>query len=364
MKTITTASVLCALCGAAAAQSGITIYGRVDAGMAWQSNLSPSGDNLLAVNSSIWNPSQWGIRGQEDLGDGLRAVFDLGSTVLVNAGATPSSVKYFDRNAYVGLAHPVWGTVTLGRQINTLADTVYVVDPLGAHNSATNMNVRFGYLGGPGAVITNNFGPNPGTVGANLDRVDGAIKYAYRSGTTGLSAIAMIAPGAGSDRTGGALLGYDGDSLSLRGSWMQYRDAIGTPFTAYATGFAYRLTHFTIKASYIRSGIDSSLNTTARPYANLTTQVGALGVTWMPSALVDVNMAVYVGRRTRDGQPDQRVRKFYLAPEYRLSKRTSLVLVGVIERFNAAGSALDTGTPLASGARSSTYLGAGITHAF
>jgi GBP family porin len=363
MKTITTASILCVLCGAAAAQSSVTIYGRADAGLVWQSNRTPGGAQK-ALNSSVWNPSQWGLRGQEDLGDGLRAVFDVGSTIILDAGATPSSVKYFDRNAYVGLSHPVWGTVTLGRQINTLADTIYVVDPLGARNAATNMNVRFGYLGGPGAVITNNFGPNPGTVGANLDRVDNSIKYSYRSATTGLSAIAMIAAGEGNGRAGGALLGYDTGPLSLRGSWMQYRDAIGTPFTAYATGIAYRLAEFAVKASYIRSHIDSDLNTAARPYANLTTQVGAFGVTWMPSALLDVNMAVYVGRRTQDGQPDQRVRKFYVAPEYRLSKRTSLVLVGAVERFNDAGSALDTGTPLVSGARSSTYLSAGITHAF
>lgn len=361
MKTSFISALLAAASGVTAAQSTVTVYGRMDIGPVWQTNRSS--DVKKFVNTSLWNPSQWGLRGQEDLGDGFRAFFDLGTTILVDIGASASSTKYFDRNSYVGLSHPDWGTVTLGRQVNTLADTVYVVDPLGARNSATNMNVRFGYLGGPGATITNNFGPNPGTSGANLDRVDNAIKYSFRS-SEGISVIALAAAGEGNGGAKGALLGYDGGPFSWRGSVMQYQDAIGTHFNAYATGAAYRLPQFTFRVSYIRSEIDSSLNTAARPYANLMTQVGAVGVAWTPTPLLDVNFATYYGRRTQDGQPDQRVRKFYVAPEYRLSKRTSLVLIGLVERFNAAGSALDTGTPLVAGARSSSYLGGALTHGF
>jgi len=364
MKKMAIATALCALSAAAAAQSSVNIYGRVDTGVVIQTNRAPGGDTLKSLSPSVWNPSQWGVRGQEDLGGGYRALFDFGNTILVDIGAAPSSVKYFDRNSFVGIAHADYGTLTLGRQINTLADTIYIVDPLNARNSATNMNVRFGYLSGPGPVITNNFGPNPGTVGASLDRVDNAVKYSYKSMATGLSVIGMVAAGEGSGGAAGALLGYDSGPLSLRGSWMRYEDAIGTPFNAYATGIAYRLSDLTIKASYIRNEIDSSLSTAERPYGNLTMQVGAVGVTWIALPQLDINVAAYFGRRTQDGRPDQRVEKYYLAPEYKLSKRTSVVGVALWERFNETGSLLDTGTPLALGTRSSNYLGVAISHAF
>jgi predicted porin len=317
------------------------------------------------VSTSVWNPSQWGIRGQEDLGGGLRAMFDLGSTVILNTGAPASSVKYFDRNAFVGIGSSTWGALTLGRQVNTLAETIYVVDPLGARNSATNMNVRFGYLGGPGAALTNNFGPNPGIAGANLDRVDNSVKYSFSSKTYGLTGSLLAARGQGNGGNAkGAFARWDGGPVSVAGSWMEYEDQSGVKFPAYATGLAYRGPGFVVHASYIRNRIDSSLDTATKPYRDMTTGVAAFGVTLFPFPNLDLHLAAYTARRTQVGQPVQRATKFYVAGEYKLSPRSSFVLIGLRENFNADGAALDTGTPLPAGARSSNYFGAVMTHAF
>ena len=345
------------------AQAGVTIFGVMDVGAVTQTHQS-AGSTTKALNSSVWNPSQWGLRGEEDLGDDLAAVFSLGSTILADVGSS-SPAKHFDRNAYVGLSHRSWGSLTLGRQINTLAETLFVVDPFSTHSAATNMNIRFGYLGGPGTTISGNFGPNPGTPGANLDRVDNAIKYTFRSASNGLTGSAMVAAGEGvGGRAGGVMLGYDGAALAARVSYMEYRDVTGVPFKAYATGGTYQTGPLTFRISYADNKIDSGQDTPARPYRNMRTKIMAAGVTWVAAPLLELNLAYYQGTRTQDGQPEQRARKIYAAPEYRLSKRTSLYCIAEFETFNAAGSALDTGTPLPAGTSHSTYLGAGISHRF
>lgn len=364
MAVVPVASIGC--CVSAAAQSTVTMYGRADAGFVVQTNRSTNG-SLRSLDTNVWNPSQIGFRGQEDLGDGLRAVFDMASTIRLDLGQTASANKFFDRHSYVGLSDSRWGSLLLGRQVNLLTETLWVVDPLAARNSATNMSLRLGYLGGPGSTITNNFGPNPGVAGANLDRVDNAVKYAFRSESTGLLASAMVGAGERGATGGGAsgvLFGYDGNGASLRGSYMKYKDAAGIGFNAYAAGAAYRTGSLTFKASYIENKIDSALLTATKPYGNLETKVLAAGAIWAVSPFLDFNFAYYKGKRTQDGAADQTAQKIYFVPEYRLSKRTSVVMVLVRENFNAAGAALDTGTPLVPGARSSTYAGTALTHVF
>ncbi|MFP3615972.1 porin, partial [Paraburkholderia sp. SIMBA_050] len=82
--------------------------------------------------------SRWGLKGAEDLGGGLKAVFNLESGVNLQNGAFADSGRLFNRAAYVGLQSP-YGTVTLGRQktplFDLLADTY---DPLTVGNYLEN----------------------------------------------------------------------------------------------------------------------------------------------------------------------------------------------------------------------------------
>jgi general bacterial porin, GBP family len=358
------------VCNVAVAQSapfGLTLFGRLDEGVINQTGRTPGGA-VTALNANIWLPSLWGIKGQEDLGGGLSAIFNLASTIIVNTGAQGSTQKLFDRNAFVGLTSSQWGTLTFGRHVNTLAELFYVTDPLYANNSATNMNVRLGYLGGPGTTIQNNFGPNPGVAGASLDRVDNSMKYQFKA-SNGLSAMAMYAFGGNAgmfsnNSAAGAMLGYDGGPATLRASYMQYKDSIGTPFRAFAGGAAYKLGSVTLRATYTQNKIDSGLDTVAMPYRNMKTEVYSAGSDWLVTPTIDVFLAYYHGKRSQDGLPNQVANNFYFVPSYFLSKRTTVQAVTVYERFNATGASLATGTPLVAGARSSVYLGAGLTHSF
>ena len=94
---------LCLFAGAAAAQSNVTLYGLVDV-------VVSRGTGSLTSLNSMGNPgggglmgSRFGVRGSEDLGDGLKANFlmEHGFTPDTGAQATP---LFWNRQVYVGLS--------------------------------------------------------------------------------------------------------------------------------------------------------------------------------------------------------------------------------------------------------------------
>ena len=76
MKKITLAAlILGAFATSAQAQSNVTIYGIVDAGIVHESGGKDG--NVTRLGSGIASASRFGFRGNEDLGNGLSAVFTL-----------------------------------------------------------------------------------------------------------------------------------------------------------------------------------------------------------------------------------------------------------------------------------------------
>lgn len=119
--------------GAALAQSNVTLYGIVDAGVEVISNVpagSTSGGTAVRMNSGNLSGSRWGLRGTEDLGGGLKGVFVLESGFDIDNGTSAQGGRLFGRNAYVGLQGN-FGGITLGRQQNALYDLFGAYDPMG-----------------------------------------------------------------------------------------------------------------------------------------------------------------------------------------------------------------------------------------
>ena len=119
MKTSSLLAVtLSALAGATAAQaqSGVTLYGIIDAGIETVSNAAPGGGRITRVPSNTGMlPSRFGMRGKEDLGSGLSAIFTLESGFTPDTGTLAQGGRLFGRQSLVGLSG-AWGAVTLGRQ--------------------------------------------------------------------------------------------------------------------------------------------------------------------------------------------------------------------------------------------------------
>ncbi|KAG0164460.1 hypothetical protein DFQ30_009929 [Apophysomyces sp. BC1015] len=118
-----------AFAGAAHAQSSVTLYGIIDEGLNYTSN--SGGHTLWSLSSGVMQGSRWGLRGTEDLGGGLKAIFTLENGFDVNTGKFDRGGLEFGRQAFVGLSSSRFGTLTLGRQYDSVVD---YVGPLEAGN--------------------------------------------------------------------------------------------------------------------------------------------------------------------------------------------------------------------------------------
>ncbi len=107
-------------CNSAQAQSSVTLYGLLDAGISYVHNTG--GKNSVQAADGIYTGNRWGITGTEDLGGGEQAIFRLESGFSINTGKALGGGAAFSRQAYVGLSDRRLGTVTFGLQYDFIND--------------------------------------------------------------------------------------------------------------------------------------------------------------------------------------------------------------------------------------------------
>lgn len=112
------------------AQSNVNLYGLVD--LSISRTQAPGGAALKGVESGKMTTSFWGVRGSEDLGGGLKAVFTIESFMRNDTGEAGrfGGDTFWARNAFVGLEGG-FGTVTLGRNTTTLFVQTLIFNALG-----------------------------------------------------------------------------------------------------------------------------------------------------------------------------------------------------------------------------------------
>lgn len=134
-KSLIALATISALSGVANADSNVSIYGVIDASVRTATNQNANGDRLDSVGNGLLQGNRLGFKGQEDLGNGLKAVFQLESGFNIGNGSSAQNGALFSRTATVGLSDATYGTLTVGRQ-NTLAyDTLIATDVYGVTNN-------------------------------------------------------------------------------------------------------------------------------------------------------------------------------------------------------------------------------------
>jgi GBP family porin len=126
IKKIAAAAATITVASAANAQSSVTLYGIIDAGLVYTNNVAKGGSRgpLFQATSGEINGSRFGLRGFEDLGGGLKALFVLENGFNVENGKLGQDSKLFGRQAFVGLSSERLGSVTIGRQYDSNTDYV------------------------------------------------------------------------------------------------------------------------------------------------------------------------------------------------------------------------------------------------
>lgn len=122
----------------AAAQSNVTVYGLVDIGVASEDVGAP-GTRKTALVSGTQGQSRLGFRGTEDLGGGLKALFNIETGYKLDTGEMASTTAFFARRAVTGFEGS-FGSVLLGREYTPIAQVAGATDPMGHGFYGTDLN--------------------------------------------------------------------------------------------------------------------------------------------------------------------------------------------------------------------------------
>ncbi|SHI17446.1 porin [Pollutimonas bauzanensis] len=152
-KTLLAAALIAGFAGVAQAETSVTLYGILDGGIGYQ-KVSGSSSRSGAANTSIdgkrvglingiQSGNRWGLKGSEDLGSGLRAVFVLESGFTLADGRHAQNDRLFGRQATLGLAGDSWGQLDFGRQTNISSKYLAAADPFGEGFDQANIGVAF-----------------------------------------------------------------------------------------------------------------------------------------------------------------------------------------------------------------------------
>lgn len=178
-KSLIALAVLGAFAGAASAQSSVTLYGRADLNVTNEktgdgvATAALRGESATKLNDGGGTTgiggSRWGLRGVEDLGNGVKAVFQLESGFSSDTGAQGQNNRLFGRQAWVGLSSATLGEVRFGRQETYSRLNALYWDPSFNGQTKLNENVSSSGVGsiGNNNRMFHNFG----------DRQDNVISY-------------------------------------------------------------------------------------------------------------------------------------------------------------------------------------------
>ncbi|ALX85935.1 porin [Achromobacter xylosoxidans] len=156
-KTLLAAAILTTFAGVAQAESSVTLYGVIDTGIGYNkvsgdfpirnpatgtvTQQDMSGSRLGMING-VQAGSRWGLRGSEDLGDGLRAMFKVESGFDSGDGRSQQN-RLFNRQATIGLANDSWGSVEFGRQTTVGGTFLADIDPFYTSFTQANIGTSF-----------------------------------------------------------------------------------------------------------------------------------------------------------------------------------------------------------------------------
>jgi general bacterial porin, GBP family len=339
----------------------LTLYGELDTGLAYTSNVD--GRTQYRATSGLIDGSFLGIQGTEELGDGTQALFKLERGYSVTSGE-----DFNDHPAYVGVQSDKLGTLTLGHQYdlvhdyfapftltggtggtafahpfdNDNANNSYLAANSVKYASASYKGFSFGgmyaFSNAAGRFAQNraygigtNYATGPFTAGAAWMHNDGR-------GITGIGAF---------------------EPASLPGGDTPVVDASAQKQDIIAAGASYLIGDVMLAGAWSRSiytgvaDIDSHAALPSVAFSNY-----ELSALWTVNpALSLAGMYVYTGASTVHWHQGA------LQADYQLSKRTDVYAEAIYQRASAGSLAvINTSDP--SGSRNQLLIATGIRHRF
>jgi len=306
-KNLIAVAALATLAVSAQAQSSVTLYGNVDASLAYvKTKVKGAGSSTTTgVESSVLTDSFFGLKGQEDLGGGLKAIFKLESSIDVDTGAQADG-NFFGKNAYVGLVGG-FGTLTLGNQESLFKTEAAAFDAFGSSRLMAASNTLFVGATALGGSWQNTIG----YTSPNLNGLTLSAQHSARETNAGKSALTV---------NGGATAvaaNYSAGALGLSAVYGDVRNTAGAAGAeqnkAWLLGASY---DFGAVKGFAQYGQDKMEDASGADEKAKFFQIGAV----VPVTQAGAVHASY-GQTKVD---DAKARQFSLAYHHGLSKRTSV----------------------------------------
>lgn len=390
-------------CLGASAQSSLTLYGLADMSITRVTGYKQG--SVTSLSSGHLEGSRWGVKGEEDIGGGYKALFTLESraeldsgglgnrpksghqlpdrltaglpgtlaSALTNAAIGPSlgvnlNNTAFDRQAWVGLVTPVGGFL-MGRQYTPAFETLATFDIMGTQGALS-----------AGQIIT---------IPAGVDiRYNNALQYRVVQGPWSGSLMASFTGGASSSSS--QLLGvnaiYRGNAFQAGFGYNTKNDSAGrqalrnTVFGASANQGDWKVSGLFVRieepnpssgpelaAGLTAQSVPQPLVDTVLDRLKQDANLLHLGVRYDMGTAGQLTLAINHLNDRRSSDAD--ITSYGVAYTYPLSRRTSLY--GVLTRFDnsdtaqaAPGANGYLGGVTASAGTDSTSVAIGVRHSF
>ena len=230
-KTLVALAVLGSFASVASAATSVTLYGRLDVGYD-----SFHHDGLKLQQDAIATQSRFGVKGEEDLGNGLAATFKLEGRFSADTGAYTKDM--FDRESTVGLKG-AFGHVRFGRALAAMDNGIgdfsvgERVASFDTYSSAArHSNSAFYDYSNSGFSVGANVSTKGGAASNAVEGVDGT-KVGY-----------------------GLYAKYEADSFAVGAAYQ--RDGEPNVRKEWGVGASYTFKPVTVGASYAQSKLDGS----------------------------------------------------------------------------------------------------------
>lgn len=281
-----------------AATSNVDIYGAL--------GISIEDTNASAKDMQVTDrQSRIGFKGAEDLGGGLKAIWQIEQAISASAGGQDGvgGGAFANRNSFVGLSGG-FGTVLMGKhdtpyKLATAGKLDVFADTMGDVNAVGNMAV-----GGAGRSNATQLISTAHDV-----RVGNAVAYVSPNfgGLSFLGAVVLTNADAGANSTDAVSLsvGYDNGPLYLTGAYQDLTDAS----EAMKFGVGYKFGSFKVGAVYEDIDNDTTADRDSW-YVNGSYAMGA------------ITLKAQYGELDNAGAAD--ATKLTLGADYSLSKRTNV----------------------------------------
>ncbi len=342
MKKIAAFALLATAAAAASAQSSVTLFGIADANYRHVKNGSTSVDSLS--NNGL-SSSRLGVRGTEDLGDGLKAGFWLEHGFNLDTGVASDTSRFWNRRSTVSL----WGNfgeIRLGRDFSPTYSAFSAFDVFGTN----------------GVAAADKFNSTLGSGADTATRSDNLISYFLPASLGGLYGQLSYAPDEGTigKKYAGGRIGYAAGPLDVA---LAYGRTDVTPvsgedrFDSLVAGASYNFGVVKLAAYYQRNKAGAQKLTNINVGATVPVGSGQLRASYIRSDLKGRNAA---GASVDGNDSDQ----FAIGYVHNLSKRTALYATySRVDNDGAANFAVASSPTPVAGTKSTGYE-FGIRHSF